>query len=272
MLEFGLPVLFVLWIWWFSTGAILYVVGLPAKANRWILFGATLVALAAAAGLFATAGDTSTTGAYLAFTSALLVWGWHEVSFLTGTVTGPRKEPATPGVFGWRRFSQAAQTILYHEFAILLTAAVVVGLTWNGANQVGMWTFMVLWWMRLSAKLNLFFGVPNVPDDFLTSQLGFLKGYFRRRAMNPFFPLSVSVSTIVTVILIANAVSADATAFEAITSVFLATLLGLAVLEHWFLVLPVPVVEIWGWGMRSRKSEVPKSVGSLGREGGTGSQ
>lgn len=272
MLEYGLPVLFALWIWWFSTGAILFLVGLPAKTFRWSMISASVVLVGAAACLFLTATDTSITGAYLAFTGAVLIWGWHEISFLTGAVTGPRTAEATKGAGPWRRFNEAVQTILYHELAILATGVAVVALTWDGANQVGMWTFMVLWWMRLSAKLNLFFGVPNIPDDFLAPHLSFLKGYFRRRPMNAFFPVSVGISTVITVVLIVNAAAADATTFDVVANVFLATLLGLAVLEHWFLVLPVPVVEIWGWGLRSRKPEFRKSMGALGRESGPGGQ
>ena len=40
----------------------------------------------------------------------------------------------------------------------------MVALTWGGANQVGTWTFLVLWVMRLSAKLNVFLGVPNLTE------------------------------------------------------------------------------------------------------------
>jgi hypothetical protein len=36
----------------------------------------------------------------------------------------------------------------------------------------------------------------------------------------------------------------------------LGTLMALAVLEHWFLVLPVPVAALWRWGFRSRDTSV----------------
>jgi putative photosynthetic complex assembly protein 2 len=79
--------------------------------------------LAAGAGGASGPGDTAapwhaTGGAYCAFTCALLVWGWHELSFLTGWITGPRRAPARPAR-GLARFVQAVQAILWHELAIL---------------------------------------------------------------------------------------------------------------------------------------------------------
>ena len=46
---------------------------------------------------------------------------------------------------GWQRVRYATQTILYHELALLAAAPRSSSLTWNGANQVGLWTFAVLW-------------------------------------------------------------------------------------------------------------------------------
>ena len=33
---------------------------------------------------------------YLAFVGALMVWGWHELAFLTGAAAGPRRGPGDP--------------------------------------------------------------------------------------------------------------------------------------------------------------------------------
>jgi len=35
----------------------------------------------------------------------------------------------------------------------------------------------------------------------------------------------------------------------------LATILTLGILEHWFLVVPLPVNAIWQWGLRSRLAD-----------------
>ena len=65
------------------------------------------------------------------------------------------------------------RTSLYHELAIIGSAIAIVALTWHQPNQIGMWTFMVLWWMHQSAKLNVFFGVRNLNEEFLPEHLTF---------------------------------------------------------------------------------------------------
>lgn len=252
-MVYGLALIFALLVWWFSTGAVLYVVGLPQRTFGWSMIAASLVLVLAIAGLVATSGDVTVAGAYCAFTCGLLVWAWHEMSFLTGFVTGPRTEACPAGVTGRRRFYYAAQTLLYHELAILATAALLVSVTWGAPNQIGVWTFLVLWVMRLSAKLNVFLGVPNLTEEFLPENLAFLKSYFAKRPMNLLFPVSVTLSTLATAVLVQAAFSADASGFEIAGFTLVASLLALAVLEHWLLVLPIPAVALWSWGLKSRE-------------------
>jgi putative photosynthetic complex assembly protein 2 len=255
-LTYGLAIVFALFVWWFSTGAVLYVVGLPRRTFAWSMATASAVLVLALLGLVATGDDTTAAGAYCAFTCGLLVWAWHEMSFLTGFVTGPRPEPCPEGATGWRRFTLAAQTLLYHEVAILVTAGLVVVLTWGAPNRIGVLTFMVLWVMRLSAKLNVFLGVPNLTEEFLPANLSFLKSYFSKRPMNLLFPLSVTGATLVTWFLIERASAAGATDFTMAGYTLLATLMALAVLEHWLLVLPLPAAALWSWGLKSRQEAV----------------
>ena len=66
-----------------------------------------------------------------------------------------------------RRFINATQTVIYHEVAILATVAAIVALTWGAPNQFGTLTFIILWLARLSAKLNVYLGVPNLTEEFL---------------------------------------------------------------------------------------------------------
>ena len=99
------------------------------------------------------------------------MWAWQEVGFLLGYVTGPRQAPARPGSSEPQRFVQAIQTILYHEFALVVLGVLVLAITWDAPNQVGLWTFTILWVMRQSAKLNLFLGVRNLNDEFLPEHL-----------------------------------------------------------------------------------------------------
>ncbi|RYF72529.1 MAG: DUF3623 domain-containing protein [Comamonadaceae bacterium] len=247
-----LPVCYTLFVWWFSTGVILYLTGLPRPTYRWTLGAATLLLLLALAGLHLTRNDASVGGAYLAFSCALLVWAWQEIAFLLGTVTGPRRTPCPAGASGWRRAHLALQTLLHHELALLALGAAVLLCVRDGSNPTGLWTFAVLWTMRQSAKLNVFLGVRNLSENFLPAHLKYLQTYFRRAPMNPLFPVTVA-SAIWVATLLWQGATADATgAFSATCLTFAATLLSLAVLEHGFMVLPLPSEALWAWGLRSR--------------------
>ncbi|MFO1035489.1 MAG: putative photosynthetic complex assembly protein PuhE [Geminicoccaceae bacterium] len=260
MAAFALPILYALFVWWFSTGVIIYLDGLPRRTYRWSMLGATIVFVLSLYGLAATAEDNTVRGAYLAFTFGLLAWGWHEISYFMGYVTGPRSVPCPEGCSGWKHFVHAIETGLWHELAIVASALVVVSFTWSGGNEIGLWTFMVLWWMRMSAKLNVFFGVRNLNEQFLPDHLHYLKSFLKKKPMNLFFPVSVTVSTIVNVALVEAALAPDATAHEVAGYTFLATLMALAVLEHWFLVLPLPAEKLWNWSMTSRNAAMPVDV------------
>ncbi|MEM9624928.1 MAG: putative photosynthetic complex assembly protein PuhE [Pseudomonadota bacterium] len=253
MTEHVYPALFALFVWWFSTGIIMYLDGLPKRTFRWSMLGATVILGVCLWGLAATSNDAALSGAYLAFTFGLLAYGWQEMAFFMGYVTGPRREPCPEDSVGWRRFRHAAQTCLWHELAILAAAIAIVWLTWGGANQIGAWTFLMLWGMKLSAKLNVFLGVRNLNEEFLPEHLGFLKSYLTKKPMNLLFPVSVTVSTVIAVILGQKAFASDASAFEAAGYTFLTVLLALAILEHWLLVLPIPAAALWYWSLASRK-------------------
>ena len=249
-LPIVLPVGFAVFIWWFSTGIVLLLDNLPKSTFRWSHLLSSLLALGAFAGLVHTASQSSVAAAYCAFTCALLVWGWHELSFLTGWVTGPRKVEVSPGARGWPRFVQAVLTILWHELAILASGVAIFAITWGQPNQVGTGTFLVLWLMRISAKLNVFLGVRNLSLSLLPPHLRYLGSYFRRRPMNLLFPLVVTVSTGVAVAIAQQALQ-DAPGSAAATGAWLVlTLLVLAIVEHWLLVLPLEATALWRWALR----------------------
>jgi putative photosynthetic complex assembly protein 2 len=260
VLTYGLPVLFVLFLWWFSTGLVLYVIGLPLSTRRRNMTVMTGLAALALAALYATGDVMTVPAAYTAFTAAIVVWGWHEMSFLTGLVTGPRNDacPGRDGEPGCESapLGPAVESVIYHEAAIALTAALIWAMTWDSANQVGLWTFVILWLMRLSAKLNVYLGVRNLTESFLPPHLEYLKTYFCRKPMNGFFPVAVTVSTVVAVALVMAAADAT-TAFTATSLTFLATLMALAVIEHWFLVIPLPAERLFSWGLTSRTPQAP---------------
>ena len=256
MAEILLPVLYTLFVWWFSTGVILYLDGLPRSTFKWTLGAGTLLLVLAFAGLHETADDTRVTGAYLAFTAALVVWGWVELTFLLGIVTGPRRQACPPLARGWRRARHAVMAILWHELALLGLGAVVIALCWGQPNPVGAWTYATLYLMRLSAKLNVFLGVRNLNEQFLPEHLRYLGSYFRQRPMNALFPPVVVISSVIAIGLWQATVN-GAGAFETTALSFVATLLSLAILEHLFMVLPLPSEWLWQWGLRSRPAPAP---------------
>ncbi|MBZ8139129.1 photosynthetic complex assembly protein 2 [Rubrivivax gelatinosus] len=263
MLSVAIPVLFAVFVWWFSTGLILLLDGLPRNTFRWSLVISSALAITAFAALMHTAGKTTPADAYCAFTCALLVWGWHELAFLTGWITGPRKTATPAGASGWTRFVHAIQAILWHEIAIISVGIAIVAVTWGEPNQVGTWTYLVLWSMRTSAKLNLFLGVRNLSEEFLPEHLKYLVSFFRRRAMNLLFPISVTVPTIVAALMVQEALAPATSPALHAGLLLVATMLGMAVIEHWMMVLPLPVAALWRWALRSREPGEPHDPPAL---------
>lgn len=251
MLSLVAPALFVLLVWWASTAVILYLDGLPPRTFARSFTVATLLALVAAAGLAHASRQSEVLAAYQSFACAIVVWGWLEASLLFGYVTGPRKAPCDPALTGWRRFRQAFSTLAYHELALCAGALVVVALGWDGRNQVGTWTYLILWAMRTSAKLNVFLGVRNLAEELLPPHLRYLESYFRRAPMNVFFPFAVTAGTAVTALVLRAGLGGASGEFEGTSALLAGSLLALGVLEHWFLVLPASVNALWSWGLKS---------------------
>ena len=111
-------------------------------------------------------------GAYAAFHLRRSRLGLARNGVLHGFPDRPPKEPpARQSCRGWRHFGHGVQACIDHELAILATGVAVVWASWGAPNQVGMWTFLALWGMRLSAKLNVFLGVLNLGEAFLPAHL-----------------------------------------------------------------------------------------------------
>jgi putative photosynthetic complex assembly protein 2 len=254
MTTLAWPLLFTLLIWWGSTGLLLFLATRTA-----LVLGSMLlmsgVCVAAWMGLLAAADSPTVTGAYLSFSCGLLIWGWIELSYLTGTLTGPAdaQVPCPAELRGWRRFFLAIRTSLWHELAVVATGVALVALTWDAPNRVGAEAFLVLWIMRWSAKLNLFLGVPNLNVEFFPPHLRFLESWITRKPMNALFPISVTGATLVFAFVVRAALSAESD-FDRVGEVCVATLLALAVLEHWFLVLPLNDAALWRWALPGRES------------------
>jgi putative photosynthetic complex assembly protein 2 len=253
MSAIAAPVACAVLAWWFATGLILLLVRRPRASHRWSLLAAAILAGGALWGLAAVSDDASAAGAYVGFACAVALWGFLELGFLTGIISGARRHGCAEGCGGWRHFGHAIEAILHHELAIIAVGASTIVVAWGAPNPIGAWTFVVLWVMRQSAKLNLFLGVRNLGEQFLPPHLDYLKSFFRRRPINLLFPLSVTAPTIVAALLARAALAPEASAFEVTGHLLVATLLALAALEHWLLVLPLSMDALWRWAMRAER-------------------
>ncbi len=252
MSELLLPVGTALFVWWASTGVVMLLDGLPRRTFRCSMLVTTLLAASALLVLARTSQNDSVAAAYMAFACGVMVWAWQEMSFLTGMVTGPRRRACAPGCGGWRHALHAIEAILYHELAIIAGAVLIAAVTWGGSNLTGLWTYLVLWAMRQSAKLNLHLGVRNTGEEFVPEHLSYITSFFRRRPMNLLFPVSVTAATAVAVWLVQLALAPDLAPGQAVGLMLVASMLALGVIEHWFLVLPLPVDALWRWSLRAR--------------------
>lgn len=267
MTTLALTALFALLLWWASTGVVLYLDQQPRRTHAASMRWASLAAGLALAGLVATRDRATVGGACLAFACGIAIWGWHELSFLTGRVTGPRRHACADGCRGPRHFRHAVEAIIHHELAVAATLVLLVAIAWDASNRVGTATFALLWVMRLSAKLNLFLGVRNPGAELLPAQLGYLASFFGRRDWNVLLPVSVGIAALLVAWLARAALDAD-TPFERSGFGLLAALAALALIEHLFLVLPWSVGRLWG---RPRKAAgarpLPAPVPAVPRAG-----
>lgn len=244
---------FALFVWWFSTGAILWVVSRADRGGRDGFVNAVVLGLpfliAGGVGIWRSLDDPGLAGVYLGFVSAILIWGWIELAFLAGVITGPYARPCPPGVEGLQRFLRAWGAIAYSEMALIAATLLLVLASQGAANTVGMWTFVVLFAARITAKINVYLGVPNINEEFLPSPVRHLSSHFRKSPMNGFFPWSVTLLTFALACWIERIVDAGPGTVEAAGFALLAALTALALFEHWMMVLPLPDAALWSWAL-----------------------
>jgi putative photosynthetic complex assembly protein 2 len=245
--EFALPLLFATVLWFVATGFVLWLDKLPSHTWPVSITLASVASGFAMGGIIATAEETSAWAAYVAFACALVLWGWHELSFLMGFVTGPNRNPCPPDARGWRRFRLAASTLIYHEVAMFVCVLVMAAATWGKPNQTATLTFLLLFVMRLSAKFNIFAGVPHLSTEMMPDHMRYLASYFRIAPPRWFFILSVSGIAVLAAWLADLALSSRGGIATGYALAF--ALVALAFLEHGFLVVPWQDTAIFRWAM-----------------------
>ena len=248
------PILFATVLWFVATGFVLWLDRLPSRTWPASMVGATVASGFAMAGIIATAPETSPAAAYVGFACALVLWGWHELSFLMGFVTGPNRDPCPDGARGWRRFRLAAATLIHHEVAMFLTVIVIMAATWGQPNQTATLTFVLLFVMRLSAKFNIFAGVPHLSTEMMPDHMRYLASYFRIRPASGLFAISLVAIGALAALLGKAAISAEGGLATGYALAF--ALVVLAFVEHGFLVVPWQDTRLFRWAMRDRAAPV----------------
>lgn len=249
MAQYIWPVLFVILLWWFSTGAVLWLSMRPKHQLPLGLLGITIVSAIGFASATIAANSSQNWAPYIGFVSALAIWAWVEFTFLTGLITGPRTKTCPENISERLRFRLAFRTISRHEFALLGALLAVFLTTYAGTDHTAVLTFLTLWVMRVSAKLTIFSGVPAFSKDIMPAQIRHLHSYFREDRIGPVFWVSTAGCTL----LLCAAMFALAVGLvpedKVVQAVLLTTLVALAAFEHWMMVLPFEETALWKWAV-----------------------
>ncbi len=254
-----------LFLWWFATGILLWRVHCADKGGPdqhiWSVLLSLPLLVAGALGVNATLAEASPENVWLAFLSALALWGWIELAFLSGVITGPNRAPCPPLLGASARFWAAFRTVAWHELLLFSVLCALIFASIGAENAFALWTFLVLFLARISAKLNLFLGVPRINTDFLPKPLAHLSSYFRQGPVSGFFPLSVTLLALTVGCLVERLWRAhgDADQGAIIGFTLLSMLTALALLEHWFMVWRVRDDKLWRWMIPAPTNTKPKT-------------
>lgn len=242
--------------WWLSTGLILWRVRVADNAgplaHRASVFFALPLLGVGFWGAVAFENDASAQGIYIGFASALALWGWVELAFLSGIISGPNRVSSPAGLPPRARFSRAFLAVAWHEAALVAVMSVLIVVQHGADNQIASATFALLLGARTLAKINLFLGVPRINLQFIPRPIAHLKSHFRLSPATVFLPVSIGILTLTVGILGLQAVRA-ALPETTLAYTVMTSLAALALLEHLFMVLPLPDAKLWAWMLPKAK-------------------
>ena len=239
-------------LWFVSTGLVAMINHRLRQSFGRALVISGICAFSGLGLLVLTAHSTAVWATYVSFIGGLLIWSWHEISFLTGAVTGSHREPCPSEAKGWQRFSLATMALIHHEIALAMTAGLLLSLASVTANPTGAYTFALLLIFRLSSKLNIYWGVPNMSDELLPTHLAYLKSYFGPKQLRPMLVLTTILIVALAGYFATMAMNASE-ANETVQAGLLCCLCLLAALEHLFLAIPFRDSALWGWALNTNK-------------------
>ena len=227
-------------MWSGSTAVIFYLDSLPTRTFKISMAAASFVLIVCAIAMWQLRDQTSTFAIAVSFAAGLLAWGWTEMALYMGYITGPRKQRCADTCSGLGHFGHAVSANLWHEIAVIVFAVLI----YFSGNETAFWAYTMLWLMHLSARLNVFLGVRNVSAEFVPDHMDVLKGFLRRRNMNPLFPFSCVALVVLTTYLVLLPQTFSVT--------MAATLTVIGLLEHVLLMLPLPTEKLWTWSLSHR--------------------
>ncbi|MEL7228518.1 MAG: putative photosynthetic complex assembly protein PuhE [Pseudomonadota bacterium] len=248
MSIFG-PVLFTIAVWYFSTGAVLWLARGTRERVPHRLLGVTVLAAIGFAGALISAHHGAAWVPYLAMASAVSIWAWAEFTFLTGLLTGPRRSPCPPDISEAHRFILAFRTISRHEYGLLIALAALALVAYTGQNAHAFAIFTTLWVMRISAKLVLFNGAPGFSSDMMPSPILYMTTYFRHDRIGPVFWIATLTLTATVAMAITALMMGWIDTDQNTIAVMLISFVGLATFEHWMMVLPWRDSALWNWAL-----------------------
>ncbi|WP_379551874.1 putative photosynthetic complex assembly protein PuhE [Qipengyuania sp. DGS5-3] len=246
--DLGLPFAVVVALWFVSTGLVAMINHRMRQSLGRALIISGICAIVGLSLIALTSNAAATWAVYASFLGGLLIWSWHEISFLTGAVAGSHRAPCPADAVGWRRFSAATMALIHHEIALAMTAGLLLSLAAFTINPTGAYAFALLLVFRLSSKLNIYWGVPNMSDELLPKHLEYLKSYFGPKRLSPILPLSIAAIGGLA-LYFANGASSAATSAEMVQNALLCCLCSLAALEHIFLAIPFRDSALWQWAL-----------------------
>ena len=252
MTELIAPISFAVLAWWISTGVLIWLVGRGQGVRLAAAIVLSVMVVGGTFGVIELRGVDTVLGAYAGFLVGIGLWAWHEAMFLFGFIAGPRKTDCPAGLSALSRFRASAETLIHHEVLIACHAVLICALSFGAANQVAAATFILLWGMRLSAKLLIFLGAPNASHHFLPMHLKYISTYFNTRQRTKSFPIFICLTSAAAAALLVSGFSAPAGTSLAAAYLLLGTLALLAVFEHIALILPIPDQQLWAWAVRKK--------------------
>jgi putative photosynthetic complex assembly protein 2 len=225
-------------IWWASTAILIFFNFIPS-ARPFVFIFSLAMASASVYWLLKNKHNETVGGAYMAFTTGLLLWAFVESSFYTGYIVGIDPNVTEPVPPSWTSFTLAVQSSIFHELLVLALGLSALYLMRDATNRFGLYIFLIFWFFHQSAKLNVFFGVTNTGSDFLPETVAGLQPFMHTQPMNFLFPFSVTINTIVGWHLLRRGFAKNEVPWRQVGYVLVGTMAALAAAEHWFLVLPL---------------------------------